>query len=321
MFLFACASVPQFELSNNKNSKIDSAPINDAPIDDLMSPERDFLDPDPEFELENEVEVPATAPEMPPVVVCDPLTDGSVSGMAQAKNGLIGKLSYLLPGEPIANSVFDFWLLNSMTAEVEAVRGIEYDLISSQINVPTRSFDKGFIPQGLESEPLKTSTGEILVENFGIYYQSNLVLGEALPGRYEIATLSDDGSFLELFGALPNGESFVLNNDGNHPTRMRCSAQVVEINESSQFPLELFYHQGPRFHISLILMWRKLADNQEAGRDSLCGASGNSLFFDFSQTPSVPRQPYLDLLARGWEVIPSTSFVLPNDQMNPCVDE
>lgn len=306
--LSGCGAIPEFQpRSQTASTTAPSQP--DAEADASTSPESD--DPN-----KNEDPISESTPE----VICDPLEADSMSSAVSSQNGLQGKLSYLLPEEPIAKSVFDFWRQNLINGEFMATRGMKVNLFSSQINVPTRSFDRGFIPMGPDAEPLTTEAGDLLVENFGIYYQSNLVLGEAAAGRYEIATLSDDGSFLRISEALADGSDFVLDNDGIHPTRMKCSTQVIELDESSELPLELFYHQGPRYHVSLILMWRKLGDDEEAGRDSLCGALGNSLFFDFSQVPSVPKKAYLDLLSRGWEVIPSSSFLLPNNQINPCVD-
>ncbi|MGA0164438.1 MAG: hypothetical protein ACO3LE_09410 [Bdellovibrionota bacterium] len=308
IFLYGCGAIPEFQpRSQTAATTAPSQP--DVEPDDPTAPESD----DP-----TKIEAPISEP--PPEVICDPLSADSMSSAVSSQNGLQGKLSYLLPDEPIAQSVFDFWIQNLMTGEYVATRGMDVELFSSNINVPTRSFDLGFVPMGPEAEALTTEAGDLLVENFGIHYQSNLILGEAAAGRYEVATLSDDGSYLRISEALSDGGDFILDNDGTHPTRMKCSTQVIELDESSELPLELFYHQGPRYHISLILMWRKLGDDEEAGRDSLCGASGNSLFFDFSQVPSVPKKAYLDLLSRGWEVIPSSSFLLPNNQMNPCVD-
>lgn len=310
IFLFGCGAVPEFQ-PRNQTAAIGAPDSGNPPDDFINSP---APEPDPPPLNEN-------PPSTPPVdIVCDPFSEGSFFMATQTQNGLVGKLSYLLPDEPIASSVFDFWLADSDSVELVATRGMDVELFSSQINVPTRSFDRGFVPMGSGAQAITTTMGDLLIENFGIHYQSNLILGGAPAGRYEIATLSDDGSFLRVSEALADGSDFVLDNDGVHPTRMKCSSQVIELNEQSQLPLELFYHQGPRYHISLILMWRKLNDNEEAGRDPLCEASGNSLFFDFSQVPSVPRRAYLDLLARGWEVIPSSSFLLPNNQMNPCID-
>ncbi len=250
--------------------------------------------------------------------VCDPFesVQGAESG---ARNGLIGKLSYLNEGDPIAQSVYNFWNIDELTGEVTAVNGIDVDLFSSWINVPTRSFDSGFFTME-GGEPLQRSDGTTLVENFSVFYQSNLILGDAEPGRYEIAILSDDGAVLKIYGAAENGADYVNNNDGTHPTKMSCANSAINLTAESLLPLDLFYHQGPRYHISLILMWRKLDVEQSPGQDGYCGHSSNNDWFDYSSLPATPRQHYLDLLARGWEVIPSSSFLLPDDQTNPCVE-
>lgn len=273
---------------------------------------------DTETKTDETPKTPKEPSEEPTTPVCDPFE--SLQGLETGeRNGLLGKLSYLNAGDPIAESVFNFWNIHEETGTVTAVNGLDVDLFFRWVNVPTRSFDSGFFTvEG--GEPLKRADGEILVENFSVYYESNLVLGEAAPGRYEIAILSDDGAVLKIYGAGEAGTDYLNDNDGTHPTRMSCSNTAIDLNADSQFPLELFYHQGPRYHIALILMWRKLQPGENPGQDAHCGHQSNNDWFDYSSLPATPKQHYLDLLARGWEVIPTTSFLLPDDRTNPCVE-
>lgn len=304
----ACVSAPEFELLRNSVSDQD----NSASDQDNDTSTRSFDPPvitevdSPDDELDDEV------------AVCDPLDQQFLAADTSDRNGLVGQLSFLTENDPIAQSVYDFWAFDSETGEISALNQVNATLFSSWVNVPTRRFDSGFFTLGQADEALRRDDGQILIENFSIFYESNLVLGEAEAGRYEFAILSDDGAILRLWGAQSNGEDFVLDNDGNHPTRMACSNQAVEITENSLIPLELLYHQGPRYHISFIVMWRKLAENEAAGQDPSCGLSGNNVYFDYSTTPSTPKQAYLDLLDRGWQVIPTTSYLLPGDLTNPC---
>lgn len=299
LFLVGCAAAP--EVTRLQPSSDSTTP------GELADPIRIFDDPDA-IDGNNDD------------TVCDPFNNSTALGSSD-RNGLLGRLSYLGVDDPIAQSVYDFWNVDTDSGQVSPLNGIDVDVFNSWINVPTRSFDAGFFTAGNSSDALTRDDGEVLVENFSLYYQSNLILGDAVAGRYELAMIADDGSVLKIQSAASDGSDYVINNDGVHATKMKCSTQVIDLNAGSQFPLELFYHQGPRYHIALQLMWRKLGDDELAGADSSCNASGNNLFFDFNTVPSTPRAAYNDLLARGWEVIPSTSFLLPGEVTNPCAVE
>jgi hypothetical protein len=70
-----------------------------------------------------------------------------------------------------------------------------------------------------------------------------------------------------------------------------------------------------------MLLWRFIPVGSGAGalNDVACGVQGINTFYDTTQTPSVPQPYYLDMLSRGWEVIPAENFLLPeNNPTNPC---
>jgi hypothetical protein len=65
-------------------------------------------------------------------------------------------------------------------------------------------------------------------------------------------------------------------------------------------------------------MWRKV--DASTGKDPLCGATGNEMYFDYNHN-STPQQAYKDLLARGWKPWAPDNYVLPtDDDHNPCYD-
>ena len=83
-------------------------------------------------------------------------------------------------------------------------------------------------------------------------------------------------------------------------------------------PIEVSYYQGPRYHISNVLIWKK---SSSAGADPLCNQSGNNLFFN-PDANSEPQQEYRDLLRRGWSVVKSDNFMISTTtkvDYNPCV--
>ncbi|MBX9765769.1 MAG: hypothetical protein K2X47_00735, partial [Bdellovibrionales bacterium] len=80
------------------------------------------------------------------------------------------------------------------------------------------------------------------------------------------------------------------------------------------------YYQGPRFHISAILMWRPVL-NASVAQDPLCGREGNNLFFNPNVAGSPQKQAYKDLLARGWRPLSMGNFSVRSNSApyNPCV--
>jgi hypothetical protein len=65
-------------------------------------------------------------------------------------------------------------------------------------------------------------------------------------------------------------------------------------------------------------MWRPWpADGN--WQDPQCGQMGNGMYFDSTQNPPAPQSAYLNMLARGWEPVPTVSYFLPSEgEVNPC---
>lgn len=244
--------------------------------------------------------------------VCDPLTSGSQDSSSDLQAGIRGEISYI---NSAAQQVYDFWTYDLATDRYLPANSVDGTVYMPKFDVPTRPFSMGFVPSG-SSEALKKDDGNPLVENFSLRFESLLILPENYPeGRYEIAILSDDGSILYL-----NGQS-VIDNDGNHPTRMGCQpagASPLHLTQNSELELELLYYQGPRYHIALVVMWRLLSEDETAGHDSQCGKTGNHTWFNPDSNPIQPTSNYLKLLSDGWEVIPPSAFRLKNSELNPC---
>ncbi len=234
-------------------------------------------------------------------VVCDPFQDEtSQTGLRQ---GLIAELFWLGAGQAPYTHAADY-----------ASHGVrsEQVLFFNDINIPTRKFDTGFA--NALSQPLKNDSGAVLIEYFGLRMESVLKLSpEQEEGDYELAVLSDDGALVNI---LTQGFwKPLINNDGDHPTRMGCSNKTLHFDHNTEYPIEIFYYQGPRYHISNVLMWRK---SSTAGTDPSCGQEGNLMYFDYYHQ-SAPMAAYNGLLARGWSVISHNNFNLPGTvEYNPC---
>jgi hypothetical protein len=190
----------------------------------------------------------------------------------------------------------------------------EQTLFFSQINVPTRKFTEGFATEAGES--VNDDNGDRLIEFFAMRFETKLKLNpDQELGEYEIALLSDDGAEVRI----KDGDNIqtLISHPNKTPTKMMCSTTKINFTEEGKaYPLEIDYFQGPRYHIALVLMMRKVTGN--AGEDPLCGSSGNELFFDYNNN-SKPLSAYKKLLKRGWAPAVAQNFDLPEKYTyNPC---
>lgn len=235
-------------------------------------------------------------------LICDPM--GEDSPAPGPNDGLIATLYYRKQSQARFYDVMSY---------IDQGQESTQTLFFSEINVPTRVFSLGFPTETGDS--VKNDGGDLLNEYFALKIQSVLKLGpEDEAGDYELALLSDDGAIMKIRD-VEGVYQVVVDNDGDHPTKMGCG-DVISMNNETELVVEIDYYQGPRYHISLIPMWRKVdASTQE---EPLCGRKGNSLYFDY-RNDSTPQQAYDDLLDRGWEPIDADNWHLPAfANYNPC---
>lgn len=232
-------------------------------------------------------------------LVCNPLGGGKPNS---PQSGIKATLYYLGANSPKYNKVLDY-----------IKYGIKSDqtLFFNNVDVPTRMFSAGFPLQtgGL----VKDDTGKDLIEYFALKFETIFKLDSAEEeGLYEFALLSDDGTILNIKDAKDNQENVdgkwetLVSNDMTTPTRMACATKVLDLKHNKKIPLELYYFQGPRYHIANMLIWRKAT---KAGLDPLCGSSGNTFFFD--PVTGTPKK-WNDLVSRGWKVVGAKNFQLTN---------
>ena len=239
-------------------------------------------------------------------IVCNPF-DGTAPQITY-EQGIKASLHYLTNGMPRMYKATDY---------VQFAHKSDKTIFLKDMNVPTRMFTEGFTtPNG---DYLKNDAGEKLIEYFGLKMNTNLILSDNdAEGLYELALLSDDGSNLTIkSGNDPLADELVIANDGDHPTKMGCAQNTVRFRKNVMIPIEVTYYQGPKYHISNVLIWRKATT---AGADPLCNQSGNHLYFD-PDKGSVPQKAFNDLLARGWKVVQPENFRIALDKVdyNPCV--
>lgn len=244
----------------------------------------------------------------PSKIICDPLTGGQTS-QTNYEKGIKATLHYLTANQP---------RLYKSTDYIQFAQKSEQNIFLSDINVPTRLFNEGFSTKA--GQTLANDQGQKLIEYFGLKMNTNIVLTEKdETGLYEFALLSDDGTQMLLkSGSADVPDEVLIDNDGDHPTRMGCSSHTVKMRRNVMLPVEVTFYQGPRYHIANVLIWRKAT---EAGQDSLCNQLGNNLYYNPDRN-SEPQQAIKDLESRGWKVLAPDNFMISQNKAdyNPCVN-
>ncbi len=233
-------------------------------------------------------------------VVCDPFDPGSPG----PNDGMIATLYYRGNGQNRWYTVNDY---------IQQGQKSQQTLFFSKLDIPTRVFSMGFPSETGAS--IQDDSQNTLNEYFALSVSSILKLAPSdAEGEYELALLSDDGAVMQI---RDQGGVYqtVVNNDGDHPTRLGCG-QRVQMNRETELVVKLNYYQGPRYHISLIPLWRKV--DSITTPELRCGQTGNRLFFDYDNN-SQPQPAYNDLLARGWKPISADNWNMPGYALfNPC---
>lgn len=254
---------------------------------------------------------PLTPPER---TICDPFNTNSP---AARDRGVVANLVWLSDEYTPRGGVA---APQQVSRYFEIGNIVESTLYFDRIFTPTRAFDLGFITQ--EGQTVLNHHNEPLYEYFALHMEGQFQLGPNDPeGPYQISVLSDDGSVLKVSDGN-GGWTTIVNNDGEHSTRMACPLNVVNMTRTTKLPFQLQYHQGPRYHIAMAVMWRPLPSGTHPDipvNDPECGRSGNSRYWDSTVVPSQAKQPFYELLARGWKVLENENYAFPEQASNPCV--
>jgi hypothetical protein len=212
---------------------------------------------------------------------------------------------------------------------------LEGTLYMSKLNIPTTKFEKGFPRE--DGTLLMNSMGQVLIENFGVEFTGNLQLTDGdEEGYYEIGIIADDGVSLDV--VKQEADKNLIDGDHQTPSKFFCSKLLVRMEKNTLVPIRLRWFQGPRYHIALIMMWRKV-EALSSSSDSLmksqlknpvketrCGIAGNNFFFD-PESDSHPQMEYLDLFdpakrAVPWSIIKHKNYKLPAGSSNrDCVSK
>jgi hypothetical protein len=248
------------------------------------------------------------------VVICDPFNPNNIIGPTM---GLRGKLysdqsQAGLPYQERATQSSHYIANNFYVADLEL----------SSLNVPGRQFTVGFPgPGGQILQVLVNGVMRPLYEWFSIDMESKIVLkaGVNLPGLYQFAIISDDGSTLWVKSNANAPYAKLIDNEGLHPQRLKVSQTVLSFSQGQEsYPMRLTYFQGPATHIAMQLFMRKVADTSAASLNEP-GQTGNDLFFNTTVNPSTPTAAYQAFLERGWLPLDPGNFQLQSGT-NRCIN-
>jgi hypothetical protein len=242
-------------------------------------------------------------------VICDPFT----TDISACRGGLVGEIFYLNQEQQGR-----FRALPQKTVEFFFTDGIKLNAIINLMNLfgTTRRFNLGF--PTADGNLVKDDQGNTLVEYFAFKLKTLVLLDvdnadtnlRDQPGLYQFATISDDGTRVFFQPVIGGPFTQIINNDGDHSTRMGCATQLVNMQPETRLPLNLDYYQGPRDYIALTLVWRKVTNNDL--NDPLCGQGGSSLFFGpYPHDDFTNAYGFGQLRERGWKVLGGRNFIAP----------
>lgn len=233
----------------------------------------------------------------PTNIVCDPFatTEKTTPGLKAAL--------YIYEGSDPERSIDNLGDMFSKGKKIE-----DTAVYFSQLYVPTRAWTNGFANQG--GQTLKNSMGEVLIEWFGLRFETLLKLNDTdEEGYYQLGTISDDGSVVEID---KDGKGFkrIVDNDGETPTRLKCGGYVY-LRKGDRIPARIAYFQGPRVEIALNMIWRKVEPGVTPS--SLhCNSTGD--FFSGGKDGKKMK----DLKSKGWKVMETTNFELKEKVAVDC---
>lgn len=239
--------------------------------------------------------------------LCDPFNGNDP---VSPKHGILARIHYLKAEQPRYHSLKEYF---------EFGHEIDQDLFLNWLMVPTRHWEFGF--QNDHGDVLLNDQGGILNEYFALNMQTSLTLAEDEgEGEYEFAILSDDGSVMDLVGQGDADDIPLVRNDKLNPSRLGCGVNTINMEQGKEYPVNIGWWQGPKYHIALILLWRKVPTDPLLRTEPLCDGVGIDFWFDSSKIPSEPTQNWNDLLSRGWRVLQPENYKLPQSVTNGCLN-
>jgi len=243
------------------------------------------------------------------------------------ENGMYGNIIVQQP-ETCTNSG-----LQSCNSHQEMTSGAQgsnlSDIVVSAPLVATRPFDRGFETRsgGLLTYPsgFGAFTGQSIVEFWGLNMRTKIALTDGdYEGDYQLAAIVDDGFritredtgevILDLQGV--NSSTLVTRPGAGQPIG------VVRFARGQRIPFKIQYYQTPRTEIAFLMLWRPVSGSAYADPEEFQSYGGNYYFNWQSYTPSTGSPPtanFQNLLNRGWKVMKSQNFWMPDSLTHSCI--
>ncbi len=214
---------------------------------------------------------------------------------------------------------------NSQVLDDFMVRGklINENIYLSKLAIEPRNFTKGF--EQNSGEMLKDENGDVLVEWFGLDMESYIKLrDDQEEGYYTFMSNIDDGFELDL---LSNNEwQRAIGYDAWTPPKYHCyttkeGSQSVAFRFTADTILKMKarYFQGPRYHISMELYMKKVAD-LDAHSDEVVSVSIPKCDCNKDEYTIMEEENFGLQLANGnpcEEPNPNDPDLLDDDVVNP----
>ncbi|QDK46749.1 hypothetical protein DOM22_17095 [Bdellovibrio sp. ZAP7] len=232
-------------------------------------------------------------------IVCDPFSASGIS----CRQGWKGNIFYF-PGTTSGWTSLAKYFSEGVDAGVI--------LYMSKIFVPVRTFSNGFPTTDGELVKKKAADGGAnLVEWFALRLGTILKLGASdSAGYYQFALISDDGSKLYVAPAAGGAYATIIDNDNAHSATMKCSTSAIYMDSKSRMPAKIEYFQGPRYHIAVTLMYRKVSSASPAV-SAPCGAVDSNFYGSIDNTSGdYTGSKYQSALDDGWKPMSTDNFLL-----------
>ncbi len=236
-------------------------------------------------------------------VVCDPFARIE----EKCVKGLKGNLWYLSEQQRRAPfDKVDRYINEGIKAKVT--------IYMSQLFVPTTPWTRGF--KTTDGTLIKNNEGQTLFEYFAMRFDTIVKLDPLMDpeGRYQFAILSDDGSLVEIKDSPTTAYRGFIDNDGTRPTKLGCNLPGIDLKTTSRIPMRIKYYQGPRNHIALTLLWRRLPNSSTVLKEPLCNYETHNNHYFFgpieTQPPNLTGYAYGNLVGRGWKPLNAKNFIV-----------
>lgn len=180
-------------------------------------------------------------------LVCNPFDP--TNKCDDPNSGLMGNLYYLTEND--APLVGGDLYKTVLTDYRDFGKRVPANIIMGNLNIPPQSWPDGFhVDSGTPA--ITDENGNVLIEWYHVDLSGNINL---LTGRYQFASVSDDGIRVTIGGQVVNEY------DGTHPPAWKCDGSTIDFVSGVSKSIRVEYFQGPRSGMALQVFLRLVEKN------------------------------------------------------------